>query len=111
LKVYEFKQTQTDETNANGPDLSLKLNATDNTINQTINCNQCEASMAESAQDKTVIDDLKLNLKIKENLIESINDALVLKEAEIARLKTRIGLHERKKLISEINENNDNVNN
>lgn len=76
-----------------------------------MNCNQCEASMAESMQDKTVIDDLKLNLKIKENMIESINDALVLKEAEIARLKTRIGLFERKKLINEINEANDNVNN
>ena len=44
-----------------------------------------------------LIDDLKMNLKIKENLIESINDSLVLKDAEIARLKTRIGLFEREK--------------
>jgi hypothetical protein len=41
---------------------------------------------------------MKINLKIKENLIESINDSLVLKDAEIARLKTRIGLYEREKL-------------
>ncbi len=57
--------------------------------------------------DKTLIEDLKINLKIKENMIESINDALVLKEAEIARLKTRIGLMERKKLINELNNEND----
>jgi predicted nucleic acid-binding Zn-ribbon protein len=38
---------------------------------------------------------LQMDLKIKEDLIESVNDAVVLKEAEIARLKTRIGLQER----------------
>ena len=43
----------------------------------------------------TLIDELKIDIQIKENLIESINDTLVLKEAEIARLKTRIGLLER----------------
>jgi hypothetical protein len=39
-------------------------------------------------------------------MIESINDALVLKEAEIARLKSRIGVMERKKIISELNNEN-----
>lgn len=39
---------------------------------------------------------LRIDLKVKEDLIESINDSVVLKEAEIARLKTRIGLLERK---------------
>jgi hypothetical protein len=55
-------------------------------------------------QDNKIIDELKFNLKIKENLINSVNDSLVLKEAEIARLKTRIGLIERKSLINEMNE-------
>ena len=62
-----------------------------------------DASMG-SARDKTVIEELKLNLKVKENLIDSINDALVLKEAEIARLKTRIGIMERTNIIDEIND-------
>ena len=57
------------------------------------------------AQNKAIIDELQLNLKIKENLIDNINDALVLKEAEIARLKTRIGLMERENIINVINEN------
>ena len=49
---------------------------------------------------------------IKKNYIheiddtKSINDALVLKEAEIARLKSRIGVMERKKMISELNNEN-----
>lgn len=56
--------------------------------------------------EQTLIEELKLNLKVKENIIDSINDTLVLREAEIARLKTRIALMERKSLINEINENN-----
>jgi len=63
-----------------------------------------DSSLMIISQDKTIIDELKLNLKIKENLIDSINDSLVLKEAEIARLKTRIGLMERNSIINEINE-------
>jgi hypothetical protein len=62
-----------------------------------------DSSLMIISQDKTIIDELKLNLKIKENLIDSINDSLVLKEAEIARLKTRIGLMERNNIINEIN--------
>jgi hypothetical protein len=41
------------------------------------------------------VEELKLTLKVKENLIETINDNLILKDAEIARLKTRICLYER----------------
>jgi hypothetical protein len=63
-----------------------------------------DSSLMIISQDKNIIDELKLNLKIKENLIDSINDSLVLKEAEIARLKTRIGLMERNSIINEINE-------
>ena len=44
-----------------------------------------------------LIDELKIDVQVKDNLIESINDTLVLKEAEIARLKTRIGILERNK--------------
>ena len=55
------------------------------------------------AQDKTLIEELRLNLKIKDNLIDSVNDALVLKEAEIARLKTRIGLMERNNIVNDVN--------
>jgi hypothetical protein len=49
----------------------------------------------ELIQLKTLVDQLNSNLRIKENVIESTNDALVLKEAEIARLKTRVCLIER----------------
>jgi hypothetical protein len=49
--------------------------------------------------DKTVVEDLRLNLKVKESLIESINDSLILKEAEIARLKARLAVLERRSMI------------
>lgn len=51
---------------------------------------------------------MKLNLKVKEKIIDGINDSLVLKEAEIARLKTRIGLMERSTILNEIVNNNNN---
>lgn len=54
--------------------------------------------------EKNQIDDLKMNLKVKENIIDSINDTLVLKEAEIARLKARISLMERKNILKELND-------
>lgn len=90
-KSYEMKQTQTEEN-----------------LNESIQTKSSpdDSMSSQSQQDKTMIDDLKINLKIKENLIESINDALVLKEAEIARLKSRIGVMERKKMISELNNEN-----
>jgi len=56
-----------------------------------------EMSSIESFNDRTLIDDLRMNLKIKETIIETANDNLVMKEAEIARLKSRIGVYERKK--------------
>ncbi len=87
-----MKQTQTEE------NLNISKSSTDDSI---IANNQ-------SQLDKSIIEDLKINLKIKENLIESINDALVLKEAEIARLKSKIGAMERKKIVSEFD--NDNLN-
>ncbi len=91
FKSYEMKQTQTEEN-----------------LNESIHTKSSpdDSMSSQSQQDKTMIDDLKINLKIKENLIESINDALVLKEAEIARLKSRIGVMERKKMISELNNEN-----
>ena len=80
-------------------------------ISKSTQCNEfdrpddsVDSSSVPLTQDKKIIDELKFNLKIKENLINSINDSLVLKEAEIARLKTRIGLIERKSLINEMNE-------
>lgn len=50
----------------------------------------------EQLVDKTEFEDLKLNMKVKESLIESINDGLILKDAEIARLKARLAALERK---------------
>ena len=76
-KLFDFKETQT---------VYLFENASVQVDNNNDN------------NEKRLIDDMKINLKIKENLIESINDSLVLKDAEIARLKTRIGLYERQKL-------------
>ena len=80
-------------------------------ISKSTQCNEFDrvddsaySSSVPLSQDNKIIDELKFNLKIKENLINSINDSLVLKEAEIARLKTRIGLIERKSLINEMNE-------
>jgi hypothetical protein len=94
MKTFDIKETQTDElVNEATVKLSDLTTTEDSVMNNT--------SM--NSQDKTMIEDLRLNLKIKENLIESINDTMVLKEAEIARLKTRIGLMERKKLMSELN--------
>ena len=46
-------------------------------------------------QSSAKLENLSLELQVKEKLIESINDELLLKDAEIARLKTRIGLMER----------------
>ena len=40
------------------------------------------------------MEDLNMNLNVKETVIQSISDNLVLKEAEIARLKSRIFLME-----------------
>lgn len=74
-KVFEIKETQT---------LSLFENASTQ-VEENLNARS------------DLIDDLKIKLKVKENLIENINDTLVLKDAEIARLKTRIGLFEREK--------------
>lgn len=54
---------------------------------------------------KSEMEKLKMNLKVKENIIESINDSIVIKEAEVARLKARISLIERKNLIEEIETN------
>ncbi len=76
-KLFDFKETQT---------VYLFENASVQVDNNNDN------------NEKRLVDDMKINLKIKENLIESINDSLVLKDAEIARLKTRIGLYERQKL-------------
>ena len=90
-KIYELKQTQTDEYV---------------TINEESSSDTNSSIDFSSYQDKNLIEDLKINLKVKENIIESVNDALVLKEAEIARLKTRIGLMDRKKLINELNDCN-----
>jgi uncharacterized coiled-coil protein SlyX len=73
----EHKETQTLESNC--------LNRSDSTV-----------SSSSLNSEKTIFDDLHINLKVKENLIESINDTLVLKDAEIARLKSRIGFMERK---------------
>lgn len=58
-------------------------------------------------KEKSIIDDLKLNLRIKDDLIETVNDSLVLKEAEIARLRTKIGIYERKQQLIEINEDSE----
>ena len=76
-KLFDFKETQT---------VYLFENASVQVDNNNDN------------NEKRLVDDMKINLKIKENLIESINDSLILKDAEIARLKTRIGLYEREKL-------------
>ena len=85
---YKFGQTQTDSSSFNENDSSLK-----NKINKTNNF--------EKRSEGHMIEEMRLNLKIKEDLIESINDKLVLKEAEIARLKTRIGLQERNQRLNE----------
>ncbi|CAF0722537.1 unnamed protein product [Brachionus calyciflorus] len=88
----DVKETQTDEIKVEP--LTLKEDKLD--VLDDLNQNE----------DKLEIDELKLNIKIKDNLIESINDSLVLKEAEIARLKTRIAIMERKDIISELNVEN-----
>ncbi len=67
-------------------------------IKETQTINYQENVSTQVDEEKNLMADLKINLKIKENLIENINDSLVLKDAEIARLKTRIGLLEREKL-------------
>ena len=46
-------------------------------------------------QSTALLENKDLELQVKEKLIESINDELLLKDAEIARLKARIGLMER----------------
>lgn len=68
-----------------------------------------ELSSVESSVDKnnSIIDDLKLNLRIKDDLIETVNDNLVLKEAEIARLRTKIGIYERKQQLVKINDDSE----
>lgn len=43
---------------------------------------------------KVNMENLTMNLNVKETVIQSISDNLVLKEAEIARLKSRIFLME-----------------
>lgn len=77
-----------------------KLNSSSFTLSGTIDTDSqttMDLSSVDSQADRTMIDDLRLNLKIKENIIETVNDNLVLKEAEIARLKAKIGLFERNK--------------
>ncbi len=83
--VDRITQTESDE-------LESASSYTISTDSQTL-----EMSSAESFNDRLLIDDLRMNLKIKETIIETVNDNLVLKEAEIARLKSRIGVYERKK--------------
>ena len=62
-KLFDFKETQTT--------VYLFKNASVQVDNNNDN------------NEKRLVDDMKINLKIKENLIESINDSLVLKDAEI----------------------------
>lgn len=108
LKQYELRIQDTSNELNNikaqlNADESTKLNDTsfmqkyyDIKETQTVHCFENVSTQVETIT-AGLIDDLKMNLKIKENLIESINDSLVLKDAEIARLKTRIGLFEREK--------------
>jgi hypothetical protein len=84
----ETKETQTKNSNV----LNESIN------NASFNSNIFEKTTTNQQNMSTmnfIIDELKIDVQIKENLIESINDNLVLKEAEIARLKTRIGILER----------------
>ena len=69
----------------------------DSLTNTSVNSLNCKNSEKPNTNQENVfiIDELKVDLQAKESLIESINDTLVLKEAEIARLKTRIGILER----------------
>lgn len=101
-KMIECKETQTDDPEQEtepdsefSPVKELILPVQANNLDKTIN------------DQKVELDELKLNLKIKENLIENFNDSLVLKDAEIARLKTRIAIMERKDIINEMNIRNE----
>jgi hypothetical protein len=76
--------------------MSCKSLNTDTSLNTTL-----DEPYKHAGVDKTVLEDLRLNLKVKESLIESINDNLILKEAEIARLKARLAVLERKNSLGE----------
>jgi hypothetical protein len=74
---------------------------------QTVNDSDSSESESENEEetrvkffiDKIEVEDLRMNLRIKESLIESLNDNLILKEAELARLKAKLSISERKCLI------------
>ena len=53
------------------------------------------------------IEELRINLKVKGNIIDSINDTLVIREAEIARLKARISMMERKLQMNDMTQDDD----
>ena len=108
MNIYLKKSFDSKSTQCNDNDLSNDKKKLFKNISSVIEDISADLSPAILSQDKNTIDELKLNLKIKENLIASISDSLVLKEAEIARLKTRIGLMERKSIINEMNENESN---
>ncbi len=93
-KKYDRKDNSTQTKN------SSVLN--DSLMNASFNKDK-DNSQANTNAMNNIIDELKIDLQVKENLIESINDTLVLKEAEIARLKTRIGILERKQSSNEPN--------
>lgn len=96
LRSFEFKETQTDE-----PEGIVDLIAEEKPIE---NKEQPSIEPPTTVIQETLdIDELKLNLRIKENLIDTFNDTLVLKEAEIARLKTKIAMMERRDIINELN--------
>jgi hypothetical protein len=97
LSRLSEKNVQTDASVEKG---ATKFNSSSFTLSGTIDTDSqttMDLSSVDSQADRTLIEDLRLNLKIKENIIETVNDNLVLKEAEIARLKAKIGLFERNK--------------
>jgi hypothetical protein len=94
LQTFNTLEIQTESSCINRDDFSLNKSInTDTSLNTTID-ETCHV-------DKTALEDLRLNLKVKESLIESINDSLILKEAEIARLKARLAVLERKNMLED----------
>ena len=92
------KEMQTEELNGNGCEDLLMAHSKSINADASFNASIDESSFC---VDKALFEDLKINLKVKESLIESINDNLILKEAEIARLKARLSVIERKNLLNE----------
>lgn len=102
-KIKDSKETQTEQESEQEPELESELSP----VKEIPQTDQMNVSNQKINDQKVELDELKLNLKIKANLIESFNDSMVLKDAEIARLKTRIAIMERKDIINEMNAENE----